>query len=664
MNVNLDNILKNLQNKLNVNLKKAEKEKDEAKQEMLFDNINGSNKNSDSFYGDAISISNVAKAIGTTQSTTMTETAKETVKRESATKKVTSEEVILEYDKAISTKTSTIKTSTTRTSTTQTSTTKTSTTKTSTTQKTTLSASSASKPTVEDFNAYKAEKEIIINAYQEKLSNRKLQLVRSFENKTVTEDLTYKSFMAYANSVGQYRIVNKEGNVIVSSKNDIPDTATLGSDGNYYTNDDKKYIIVSDITNSEYFQTALRDENLFIEKKDTNDTKWVIETFQASMLIRDVLDSSDDAIAEVEYEKALVKLENNSKYAKIIKEYDKISEQYIDKTKLAEIQKAYEEKINSKILRFVYAVSALDNETGEEDLSYASLITNADKIGQYRIVTTEGKVVVPSYNYIPQTEIEVPIYTKILQNADGSYKAAMKTETIPTKTTVELGVSSGTNSNGNKIYPEIYLPTNTEDKYVKIQNSDGTLNINATVVDQNHNIINVFSKTGSGNSATIANYTMTSELNKWYKYQMVTTSDIDTRSDFNSAEEAEAAGYIQINGQTKKIMIDRQPINGKYYTDDGKEYIITDGLLNNLYFQTALRQGALIMQKATITDCKDTLGNKVGELVTWSNQSLANLAFIKEINDVDIQVQAEVEYEKSYSKLADEAYLKYLSEKI
>ena len=256
-----------------------------------------------------------------------------------------------------------------------------------------------------------------------------------------------------------------------------------------------------------------------------------------------------------------------------------------------------------------------------------------------------GRVVVPSAAYIPQQEVEVPKYTKVSQNDDGSYSKVINNKTVPSQTTTALGTSTSTDSNGNKIYPEIYLPTNTEAGYVKIQNSDGTLVTNATVVDSNNTSINVFSKTGEGNDATTANYTMTSELQNWYKYTMVTTSEAETSTSFNSEADAKAAGYVQLNGETEKVLVDRQPVNGKYYTDDGKEYIIAPELMNQNYLQNGLRNGALYLQKANVTDQTDSLGNKVGEYISWTTQSLAGSDVIQEVADPTLQAKAEAEYE-------------------
>ena len=314
-------------------------------------------------------------------------------------------------------------------------------------------------------------------------------------------------------------------------------------------------------------------------------------------------------------------------------------------TQTEQIAKDYTNKLNKKTLKFVYNVDSSSSETKTEDLTYASLMLNPSFIGQYRITDSMGRVVVPSAAYIPQQEVEVPKYTKVSQNDDGSYSKVINNKTVPSQTTTALGTSTSTDSNGNKIYPEIYLPTNTEAGYVKIQNSDGTLVTNATVVDSNNTSINVFSKTGEGNDATTANYTMTSELQNWYKYTMVTTSEAETSTSFNSEADAKAAGYVQLNGETEKVLVDRQPVNGKYYTDDGKEYIIAPELMNQNYLQNGLRNGALYLQKANVTDQTDSLGNKVGEYISWTTQSLAGSDVIQEVADPTLQAKAEAEYE-------------------
>ena len=318
-----------------------------------------------------------------------------------------------------------------------------------------------------------------------------------------------------------------------------------------------------------------------------------------------------------------------------------------------QIASEYSAKMNNRKLQFVYNIDSSSNETKTEDLSYYSLMVNANYIGQYRVTDAMGRVVVPSYDYIPQQEIEVPVYTKVSTNTDGSYSAVTTNKTVPTATNTALGESSATANNGDKIYPEIYLPSAKSDgsiEYVKIQNSDGTLNTDAKVVDENGTSMNVFSYIGpegqeSSAAKTTANYAMTENLKNWYKYTMATTSSLDQSTDFASAAEAEEAGYVQINGETKKVMVDREPINGKYYTDDGKEYVVASEIANTSYFQNGLRNGALILEKATITDKKDALGNKIGESISWASQSLGGSEVIQDVLDTSDDAAAEAEYE-------------------
>ena len=300
-----------------------------------------------------------------------------------------------------------------------------------------------------------------------------------------------------------------------------------------------------------------------------------------------------------------------------------------------QIARDYTNKMNKKTLKFVYNVKTDSNETKTEDLSYTSLMLNASYIGEYRVTDASGRVIVPSAAYIPQQEVEVPKYTKVKENSDGTYTKQYKTESNPSQVTYALGESSET-VNGQKKYPELYLKTNTEAGYELIQNADGTLRTDAQIVDANGNKINVFTKTGEGSEATTANYTMASDLQSWAKYTMVTTSNPDTTSSFSTAEEAAAAGYKQINGETEKVLVDRQKVNGKYYTDDGREYVIVPEIANNSYFQNALRNGALYLQK---------LENN-GE---WSTQATSSCAVIQEVADTTLQAQAEAEYEMKMS---------------
>ena len=382
MKINLDKVLYNIQSRLDANQRKAKAA--EEKEKSLLGNINSSKNDNDSLYGDAISLSGTTKATDTTKSST--ETKKETIKRESSTRRVTPEEAILEYAKVSSAKSATSTSTTSSTSSTK-----------SSSNSSTSTTSSTSKPTVEEFKTFSAEIKNAHETYTEKMNNRKMLLAyNTSSGETKEEDMTYKNFMTYANSIGQYRIVNKEGNIVVSSINDIPDSATVGSDGNYYTEDGTKYIIVSDITNTEYFQTALRDGSLTIQKE--NNESWENQILTSMSIIRDILDTSDDAEAKEEYDKKMAEIESNSKYAKIIKEYDTIAEKYIDKTKLEEIQKTYNDKMNKKELKLVYIASG---ETKTEDLTYSSIMNSIIFNGKYRIVNTEGNIIVASESNIP-----------------------------------------------------------------------------------------------------------------------------------------------------------------------------------------------------------------------------------------------------------------------
>ena len=312
-----------------------------------------------------------------------------------------------------------------------------------------------------------------------------------------------------------------------------------------------------------------------------------------------------------------------------------------------EIARNYSNKISNRKLKFVHNMNGSNGQPLTEDLSYFSLIQNASFIGNFRVTDSMGRIVIPSYDFMPQQEVEIPVYTKMTTDADGNETASQTQKTDYTAVTTALGESSGTDNNGNKIYPELWLPTNTDEKYVKIQNSDGTLNTDKYVIDANGTRIDIFSKTGSGDDKTTANYSMVDDLKNWNLYKQVVSSSLDKTSDFASAAEAEAAGYKQVNGETTTALVDRQPAaDGKYYSDDGREYVVVSAIANTDYFQNALRNGALFLEKENVTELTDALGNKTGKTMsTWSSQAYQSSEVIQDVLYTEDDAQAEAEYE-------------------
>ena len=307
-----------------------------------------------------------------------------------------------------------------------------------------------------------------------------------------------------------------------------------------------------------------------------------------------------------------------------------------------QIARNYSNKISNRKLKFVYNLNGSSGETQSEDLSYYSLMNNANFVDSYRITDSMGRVVVPSLDYIPQEAKEVPLYTKVSTDANGNTTAVQNTTYDYTAVTTELGKESSKDN-----YPELYLRTASDEKYVKIQNSDGTLNVDAQIVNASGVTVPVFSKTGDGNEKTTANYTMVSDLQQYQLYKKVPVSSLDRTTDFPSAAAAEAAGYKQLNGETQSVMVDRQPASdGKYYTDDGRQYIVVSKVASSNYLQNALRNGALFLEKATTVDLTDSLGNKTGKTkTTWSSQAYQTSEFIQDVLYTEDDAQAEAEYE-------------------
>ena len=326
-----------------------------------------------------------------------------------------------------------------------------------------------------------------------------------------------------------------------------------------------------------------------------------------------------------------------------------------------QLARDYSNKISNRKLSFVYNIDGSSGETKTEDLTYFSLKNNAKFVGDYRVLDSFGNIVVASINEIPKATKEVPVYTKVKTGDDGKVTAVSKTEETYTQVTTELGKSSGTDKDNKAIYPEIYLPSynlkENKIEYKKIQNTDGTLETNQKIVLSDGTEMSVFKYIGEGTESndtekTLSNYQLVSDLEKYNRYKKVLTSSFDTTTDFNSAAEAQAAGYQQINGQTTKVEVDRQPAaDGYYYSDDGRRYVVAPEIAYKSYFQNGLRNGALTLEQASTVDQKDSLGNKIGEVTSWNSTPWQGLSIIQDSYDTSDDAQAESDYEAKTAAL-------------
>ena len=89
------------------------------------------------------------------------------------------------------------------------------------------------------------------------------------------------------------------------------------ADGYYYSDDGRRYIVCPDVNSTAYFQNGLRTGAFIIQKANTAEVKddnglvmgthttWEDLAWQGSDIVQDVLDTTDDAMAESEYESKL-----------------------------------------------------------------------------------------------------------------------------------------------------------------------------------------------------------------------------------------------------------------------------------------------------------------------------------------------------------------------
>ena len=89
------------------------------------------------------------------------------------------------------------------------------------------------------------------------------------------------------------------------------------SDGYYYSADGKRYVVWSQIRNTEYFQNGLRTGAFLLQQGTTSEiknangvavgetTSWETTPWQGSSVIKDEYNTADDALAESEYEAKL-----------------------------------------------------------------------------------------------------------------------------------------------------------------------------------------------------------------------------------------------------------------------------------------------------------------------------------------------------------------------
>ncbi len=287
-----------------------------------------------------------------------------------------------------------------------------------------------------------------------------------------------------------------------------------------------------------------------------------------------------------------------------------------------QLAKDYSTKISNRKLRFVYNLNGNEGQSMYEDLTYASLGANNPKfVGEYRVLNNRGDIVVSSINDIPGVEQKVPVFVKV----DNNNKPVIESKDVYTKTSEALGAEK----------QELFISYQGEDgtyQYVKIQNEDGTPNLEAQVgvagEDGKITMKNVFDSESK---------TMLESYKSYQKFTKTTTADYVT-----STEQSD--GYA-FSHYTTKTVPRTQSEDGYYYSDDGRKYIVCSDINKTNYFQNGLRTGAFILQKAELLELKDDNGNKIGEKTQWGTTPWQGIDVVSDVLNTEDDALAESEYE-------------------
>ena len=153
----------------------------------------------------------------------------------------------------------------------------------------------------------------------ERLNNRIFNFVYTENDDTKTETLSYYT-LSNAKNLGEFRYADSDGNIVVASSSEIPEASTKIGDA-YYTSDGKKYIIKSELKDFDSFQNLLREGEIKLQKKSTNNEEisWEDISWEACSFIQDALFIEDDVAAEAEYEYETARLKEEA-YLKYLSE--------------------------------------------------------------------------------------------------------------------------------------------------------------------------------------------------------------------------------------------------------------------------------------------------------------------------------------------------------
>jgi hypothetical protein len=203
--------------------------------------------------------------------------------------------------------------------------------------------------------------------YSKALSNRKLTLTATdSEDKTVQLDLSFK------NITEDYLIQNSSKKFVITGKdidtdwNTITNIAGISGEDEasriaaVETDEEKSAIIqeyieagkvvpTNGLENEEYFQNALRNGTFYVCQKQ--DESYVPISWDSLAVVNDVLDTSDDASAQAEYEAQTLVLKNQDTMLDLeLKQID--TQHNAVQTEIDSVKKVIEENIKSSFKIF------------------------------------------------------------------------------------------------------------------------------------------------------------------------------------------------------------------------------------------------------------------------------------------------------------------------
>lgn len=168
--------------------------------------------------------------------------------------------------------------------------------------------------------------EEIATEYTQKMSNRKLMFSFDQDANAGTQlsvNLSYAQLVGENSAlVGKYIVVDPSGKLVVPNAESLPSGFQYSKQGDkeYATYVDKdgnvtaqyEINVCQEVSNSYIFQNALRNGGLYLQKLN-DDGEFETSPWQNNPNIIDKYDTSDDDVAQSEYEAKSLKIQNQDK---------------------------------------------------------------------------------------------------------------------------------------------------------------------------------------------------------------------------------------------------------------------------------------------------------------------------------------------------------------